>query len=219
MPSSRRAKSCFACIMRARSCVSIAPGGGAGMPGTRRGRDRPRDQHQRIADESRRDRTGILRGKLISPRILVGQLGLDLELDRHQVLAANLARAAGGNERLDAGDLRFAAERGARRGHHAVGGARLRKPGKLSAPRQTKTVATVPRTGTNRRIDAGSLDLDPRNAQIGCRRSFDDTCSNVLRSFYVRSAVLRTGFHCSDEKGRPNVRAASVDRRTGVART
>jgi hypothetical protein len=51
-----------------------------------------------VAVESRDRRARVLRRKLIAPRELVWQLGLDLELDRHQVVAAHLPRAPGDDD-------------------------------------------------------------------------------------------------------------------------
>ena len=194
----------------------LRSGGGAGMPGPRRRRDRPRDQHQRVADEAGRDRAGVLRGKFIAPRILVGQLGLDLELDRHQVLAAHLARAAGGDERLDAGDLRLAAERGAGRGHHAVGGARLRKARRLIGPETNQDSCDSGRTETNRRIGI----LRPqRTGNWLFGRSFYGRSTCVLRPFYDRGSDVQTK-KAAQTFGRPqSIVELYVERTSNVRRT
>ena len=160
----------------ARNCASIIPGGGAGAPGRGGGGTGRGISTSSIADESGRSGAGVLRGKFIAPRIFVGQLGLDLELDRDQVLAAHLARAAGGDEGLDAGDLRVAAE-GGPGGRQPASALRAESRG---GPVQTRSTRATPRQitrpanetselATNRRIGAGSLGrseyLDPANPE------------------------------------------------------
>jgi hypothetical protein len=126
---------------------------------TRRRRNGTRDQYQRVANESRRHGTGVLRGKFIAARILVGQLGLDLEFDWDEVLAANLAGAAGDDEGLDGGDLRSppSAARAAASTLSAV--LPCARPGAWRPPIQIKTNVTLASTDTNRRIGAGSFEV------------------------------------------------------------
>src|SRR5581483_9218968 len=57
--------------------------------------------------------------------VLVGELARDLEFDWDEVVAAELARPSGGDERRDRGEVLLASEGDARRGEHLSGVARL----------------------------------------------------------------------------------------------
>ena len=105
----------------------LLPAGGAGMPGRGGGGDRARDQDQRIGDEARRDGPASCAGNSSRREYLSGSSAwisnsigtrFSPRTCRVRPLAMNV---------LTAGDLRLAAERGAGRGHDAVGRASLRK--------------------------------------------------------------------------------------------
>ena len=84
-----------------------------------RHRRRRRNLNQCLAVESRRRRIGVFCRRFIDAYIFVRQLDEDLELDRHQVVAANALRASGRRQGLERGKL-LAAERLARRGQYLL---------------------------------------------------------------------------------------------------
>src|SRR5206468_10567658 len=59
-----------------------------------------RNLDQGVAVEPARRRVGVLLGNLVLAGELVWEPAVDLELDRHEVVAANLAGPAGGDETL-----------------------------------------------------------------------------------------------------------------------
>jgi hypothetical protein len=89
---------------------------------------------QLVAVEPGRRRAALLRRNFVLAQILVGQLYKDLELDRHQIVAAHLARASGCRKRLDRRQLAFTAERLTRGREHA-GRVFLRRRGGLRGHR------------------------------------------------------------------------------------
>ena len=76
---------------------------------------------QLLAIESDGRRLAFLRGDFVFADVFVRQLDRDLELDRNQVLAADLPRAAGGDDGFHGRQFLIAAERLARGGEHDVG--------------------------------------------------------------------------------------------------
>jgi hypothetical protein len=85
--------------------------------------------NQILAVEACRGGAGLLGRNLIFPDVLVRELDRDLKLDRDEVVAADLARAARGHEVFHRGNLLFASERLTRRGEDCgwIFGRRLRR--------------------------------------------------------------------------------------------
>src|SRR5262249_48657784 len=80
-------------------------------PAAARSSRRRRLWQQRVADEPGRRRVCVLRREFVLADVTIRQLAVDLELDRNEVVAAELTGAAGGDERLHGGELPLAAER------------------------------------------------------------------------------------------------------------
>jgi hypothetical protein len=76
----------------------------------RRGR-RDRKLDEILAVEARRGGASLLRRNLILSNVFIGQLDGDLELDRHDIIAADLTRSTGCDEVLHRGNLLLAPER------------------------------------------------------------------------------------------------------------
>src|SRR5439155_12518827 len=82
---------------------------------------RLREDDQFIAAKSADRDVGILRRELVLADVLVRQLAADFELDRHEVVAAELSAPAGGDEGLHSHQILVAAERLPRRSQHGLG--------------------------------------------------------------------------------------------------
>jgi hypothetical protein len=95
-------------------------GGRSGRSLASGGRRRRRRLLNEVAGiEADRRRSAFLRGDLILPDVFVRQLADDFELDRDEIVAADLPGAASRHEAPDRRQTRLAAERLARRRHDA----------------------------------------------------------------------------------------------------
>jgi hypothetical protein len=93
-------------------------------------RRRRREQDQLVSAEPHRRRSTLLRRNLVTPHVPIRQLAGDVELDRHEIIAAELLGASGDAEALDRRNLLLAPERRSRRGDDGrrIGRLALRGP-------------------------------------------------------------------------------------------